>query len=104
MSSLFSHPVYRGSRVFPSYRLSLFVKGDFLLWDPARFLNPFHQTCCIRITEETVQGKEHKTTDRTTFSAFINEEHAQRRKAITVSQANELTAIDQRIINSIPGT
>jgi hypothetical protein len=52
---------------------------------------------------EAVHGIEHQTTDRTTLNAFINEINAQRGKAIIVSQANELTAIVQRIINSIPG-
>jgi hypothetical protein len=54
--------------------------------------------------KRTVQGIEYQTTDRTTFSAFINEVHAQRGKAITVSPANEVIAIAQRIINAIPGT
>jgi PKD repeat protein len=47
--------------------------------------------------------QEQYTPARNTLNAFINEVNAQRGKAITASQANELTAIAQRIINSIPG-
>ena len=47
--------------------------------------------------------KEQYTPARNTLNAFINEVNAQRGKTVTVSQANELIAIAQRIINSIPG-
>jgi len=40
---------------------------------------------------------------RNTLNAFIKEVNAQRGKAITVTQANELSVMAQRIITSIPG-
>ena len=43
------------------------------------------------------------TPARNTLNAFINQVSAQREKALTGTQANELIAIAERIINSIPG-
>jgi methionine-rich copper-binding protein CopC len=47
--------------------------------------------------------QEQYTPARNTLNAFINEINAQRRKALTMAQADELIATAQRIINSIPG-
>jgi hypothetical protein len=47
--------------------------------------------------------QEQYTPARNTLNAFINQVNAQRGKALTGTQADELIAIAQRIINSIPG-
>jgi hypothetical protein len=43
------------------------------------------------------------TPARNTLNPFINHVNAQRGKALTTDQANEIIAIAQRIINAIPG-
>jgi dipeptidyl aminopeptidase/acylaminoacyl peptidase len=54
-------------------------------------------------TAEKKITQEQYTPARNTLNAFINQVNAQRGKAITETQADELILIAQRIINSIPG-
>jgi hypothetical protein len=56
----------------------------------------------LSATQASITQK-HYTPARNTLSAFINQVNAQRGKAITPDQANDLIAIAQLIINSIPG-
>jgi chitodextrinase len=54
-------------------------------------------------TAEKKIAQKQYTPARNTLNAFINQVSAQRGKALTGTQADELIAIAQRIINSIPG-
>jgi len=54
-------------------------------------------------TAEKKIAQEQYTPGRNTLNAFINQVNAQRGKALTGTQADELIVIAQEIINSIPG-
>jgi len=56
----------------------------------------------LNVAEKKITQKQY-TPARNTLNAFINEVNAQRGKALTTAQANELIATAQRIIKSIPG-
>jgi len=56
----------------------------------------------LNVAEKKITQEQY-TPARNTLKAFINEVNAQRGKALTTAQANDLIATAQRIINAIPG-